>query len=174
VVEFVDAARAVRARFPAARFRLLGPLGVENRSAIEPTVLQGWVSEGIVDYLGAVDDVAPQIAAADCVVLPSYREGTPRTLLEAAAMARPLVATDVPGCRSVVEDGVNGILCRVRDAEDLALAMQWIIEAGPEARRRMGLAGRRRVERQFDEAVVIERYRGELARLQPPGGAPGH
>jgi len=165
VVEYADAARVLRPRYPEARFRMLGPLGVANRTAIGARVLREWVAEGIVDYLGTVDDVVPHIAAADCVVLPSYREGVPRTLLEAAAMARPIVATDVPGCREVVEQGVNGLRCHARDAGDLARAMRQMIEAGPEARRDMGLAGRRRIETLYDERIVIERYRDELASL---------
>ncbi|MEA3002008.1 MAG: hypothetical protein QOH81_796 [Sphingomonadales bacterium] len=158
VKEYVEAARRVRAAFPAARFQLLGFLGVENRTAVTREQVEAWVAEGIVDYLGEADDVRPFIAAADCVVLPSYREGLPRTLLEAAAMAKPLIATDVPGCRHAVQAGVTGLLCAPRDAEALATAMLEMIDAPPALRAQWGQAGRARVEREFDERIVARRY----------------
>ncbi len=139
--EYVDAARIVRAARRDARFSLLGFLDVENRTAVSRSNVDAWVAEGAVDYLGHTDCVRPHIAAADCVVLPSYREGTPRTLLEAAAMAKPLIATDVPGCREVVDNGSTGLLCRVRDAEDLAQKMISMIDIGPTARHGLGTAG---------------------------------
>ena len=147
VVEYVEAARILKARGVNARFQLLGAVDAVNRTALDAATVAGWVEEGVVEHLGTTDDVRPVIAASDCVVLPSYREGTPRTLLEAAAMARPCVATDVPGCRQVVEDGKTGLLCRVRDAQDLADKMANMIAMGADGRRGMGLAGRARVER---------------------------
>ncbi|WP_072341278.1 glycosyltransferase family 4 protein [Devosia enhydra] len=158
VEEFVEAARQVRAVMPAARFQLLGFLDVENRTAIARSTVEQWVAEGVVEYLGVTDDVRPFIAASDCVVLPSYREGTPRTLLEAMAMGRPLVATDVPGCRETVDDGVNGWLCRVKDAADLAEKMLRMARASPESRAEMGRQSRLKAEREFDERIVIDAY----------------
>ena len=110
VGEFVEAARQIRRQHSQARFLLLGGLS-DNPSAIMPAHIKAWEREGVIAYGGKTDDVRPALAAADCVVLPSYREGTPRALLEAAATARALIATDVPGCRSVVEDGGTGYLC---------------------------------------------------------------
>lgn len=159
VREYVEAARKLRLNHPSVRFTLLGPIGVANRSAIPESRIQQWGDEGMVRYLGAAVDVRPFIAQTDCVVLPSYYpEGVPRSLLEAAAMARPIVTTDTPGCRDVVENGINGFLCRPRDANDLAEKMGRIIEMAPEERSRMGMAGRRKVEREFDERIVIRRY----------------
>jgi glycosyltransferase involved in cell wall biosynthesis len=163
VGEYVEAARRVRGSFPATRFQLLGFLDVENRTAVPRAEVDRWVEEGLIDYLGQSDDVRPFIAGADCVVLPSYREGLPRTLLEAAAMARPLIATDVPGCRHAVEAGATGLLCTVRDPESLAAAMIEMIEAGPERRADWGRAGRRKVEREFDEALVAKLYLQAIA-----------
>lgn len=166
VGEFVEAARRVRKLAPNARFQLLGFLEVQNPAAIDRATVDEWVSEGVVEYLGATDDVRPFLAAADCVVLPSYyMEGTPRSLLEAAAMARPIITTDWVGCRNVVDDGVNGMLCRVRDAGDLADRM--LAMAGlPQAQRAaMGAAGRAKVEREFDERIVIGKYLLELNRV---------
>jgi len=98
------------------------------------------------------------------VVLPSYREGVPRVLLEAAAMARPCIATDVPGCRDAVVDGRTGLLCPPRDSAALASALQRFIDAGPAAWASMGAAGRRHVEDHFDERLVIETYRAIARR----------
>ena len=158
VGEYVAAARRVRRRYPDAEFGLLGFLDVQNPAAISREQMDAWVDEGVVRYLGVSDDVRAQIAAADCVVLPSYREGTPRTLLEAAAMGRPLITTDAVGCREVVEDGVNGLLCRVRDADDVADKMEQMIALSADERTEMGRRGREKVEREFDERFVIEAY----------------
>ena len=138
---------------------------MENRTAVSRDEVESWVREGIIEYLGVADDVRPHIAAADCVVLPSYREGTPRTLLEAAAMGKPIVATDVPGCREVVEHGRTGLLCQVRDAHDLSAKMQMIAEMAPLERQAMGAAGRAKMEREFDERLVIRAYSRALAEI---------
>jgi glycosyltransferase involved in cell wall biosynthesis len=162
VVEFVDAARRVKARHPKARFQLLGAVGSENRSAIGRETLDAWVAEGVVEYLSTTNDVRPAITAANCVVLPSYREGAPRTLIEAAAMARPLIATDVPGCRAVVDRDVSGFLCNVKSAESLADSMERFLALTPEAQRAMGAAGRTKMEREFDQRLVVDAYREAL------------
>jgi glycosyltransferase involved in cell wall biosynthesis len=156
--EYVEAARIVRAQVPNATFQLLGFLDVENRTAVDRASVESWVSEGLIEYLGVTEDVRPFIAAADCVVLPSYREGMPRTLLEAAAMGKPLIATDVPGCRQIVEDGRNGLLCQVRDAGDLAAKMLAMLGLPAERRVALGQASRARAEREFDERIVVGSY----------------
>jgi len=158
VGEYVEAARLVRQRHPEAEFRLLGFLDVQNPSAISRAQMDEWVTEDVVRYLGSCDDVRPHIADADCVVLTSYREGVPRTLLEAAAMGRPIITTDAVGCREVVNDGVNGYLCRTRDAADLADKMERMIALAPFERAEMGRRGREKMEREFDERIVITKY----------------
>ncbi|WP_230772521.1 glycosyltransferase family 4 protein [Sphingomonas sp. Leaf4] len=163
VFEFVEAARAIRTTHPAVRFQILGFLDVANRTAIDRATLDGWVAEGLIDYLGAANDVRPFLAQADCVVLPSYREGTSRVLLEAAAMARPAITTDVPGCRDVVRDGETGLLCRVRDAKDLARAMGEMLERDDAARAVMGAAARYDILARFSEGEVIAHYRKVIA-----------
>jgi glycosyltransferase involved in cell wall biosynthesis len=165
VIEFVEAARLIKARHPEARFQLLGAAGSENRSAIDNATVETWVAEGVVEYLGTTSDVRPAIAAASCVVLSSYREGAPRTLIEAAAMARPLIATDVPGCRAVVDTDVSGFLCEVRNADSLATAMGRFLALSPDARTSMGHAGRAKMEREFDQALVVAAYREALMAL---------
>jgi glycosyltransferase involved in cell wall biosynthesis len=165
VVEYAEAARIVRRALPQARFALLGPAQDANPNRVEMARIRAWQEEGLIDYLGEADDVRPFLAEADCVVLPSYREGVPRTLLEGAAMARPLIATDVAGCREVVEHGVNGLLCRERDAGHLAQQMLALAALPRAARLAMGEAGRRKVEREFDEALVIRSYLEAIAAL---------
>jgi len=171
VVEFVEAARSLRAALPTVRFQLLGPLDPDNRTSVSRSELDKWIGEGVVEYLGTADDVRPFIAAATAVVLPSYREGLPRSLLEAAAMSRPLIATDVAGCRDVVEDGHNGYLCEVRDAGSLASAMSRMAGLPQSTRVAMGDAARRKVQNEFGEVLVIGAYLDVLADLEP--GQPG-
>ena len=162
VVEYVEAARLLKKAQPGARFLLLGPPGAENRTAIGVETVEAWAAEGAIEYLGETEDVRPFIAEADCVVLPSYREGAPRTLIEASAMARPVIATDVPGCRAVVEDGVTGLLCAARSGESLAAACQRFAALPFRRREAMGLAGRRKMEREFDQEIVVAAYRKAL------------
>ncbi|WP_250452090.1 glycosyltransferase family 4 protein [Caballeronia sp. ATUFL_M2_KS44] len=162
VAEYVEAARRLRQRYPHARFQLLGPVGVDNPSAISRTDVEQWERENIVEYLGEANDVRPLVAAADCVVLPSYREGVPRTLMEASAMGRPIVATDVPGCREVVEHGVNGLLCEVKSADSLTEQLERMMTLPMEAREAMALRGREKVAHEFDEKNVVERYKSTI------------
>jgi glycosyltransferase involved in cell wall biosynthesis len=166
VREFVNAARILRADGQTFECRLLGFIDQGNPTAIAQRELQQWEREGVIRYLGSLDDVATALAEADCVVLPSYyREGCPRSLLEAASMAIPLVAADSIGCREVVKDGENGFLCRPRDATDLAAKMQQMITLSPEQRAEMGRKGRMRVEREFDERLVFSKYMDAIRPL---------
>ena len=164
VGEYAAAAASLRTRYPDAVFRLVGPLDVENRTAVARETVDGWVTDGTLEYAGPTDDPAAVMAQADCVVLPSYREGAPRTLLEGAALARPLVATDVPGCRDMVAEGVNGHLCAVRDAASLADAMEKVLSASHDERRAMGEASRALVEERYDVRHVIDAYREAIER----------
>jgi glycosyltransferase involved in cell wall biosynthesis len=166
VLEFVEAARRVRAACPGAVFVLVGPSDEGNPARIPSEKLQAWESEGAVRYLGMRGDVRDLMAVADVVVLPSYREGIPRVLIEAAAMGRPLVATDVPGCREVVRNGVNGLLVPARDAVALAEAIESLLK-NPKLRAEFGAASRRLAEERFsDQRVVdciLDLYRALLA-----------
>jgi glycosyltransferase involved in cell wall biosynthesis len=165
VVEYVEAARIVRKAYPSARFQLLGAAGDDNPTAISRKQVDAWVTEGVVEYLGTVRDVRPSITEADCVVLPSYREGAPRSLLEAASMSRPLVATDVPGCRDVVLPS-SGMLCKPRNARDLADKLLAIAKLSDDALAAMGQHGRKHVAERFDERAVVDVYHATLARLR--------
>lgn len=159
VGEFVEAARNIRQHHSDIRFCILGGLDNDNPNAIPRSQMDVWVSEGHVEYLGYSDDVVQEILQSDCIVLPSaYPEGTPRTLLEASAVGRPIITTDAPGCRETVDDGLNGYLCKVRDSADLQRKMEQIISLPPNDRRDMGRAGRARMEKDFDEKFVIRKY----------------
>lgn len=157
VYEFVEAARLVKSRAPETRFELLGRRDTRNPTVVPESDLSRWHAEGVVTWLGEVRDVRPIAARADVVVLPSYyREGIPRSLLEAAAMEKPLITTNATGCREVVDHGVNGLVVRVKDAGALFEAMLWMIHH-PEKRVQMGRAGRLKALREFDEKFVLNR-----------------
>jgi glycosyltransferase involved in cell wall biosynthesis len=157
LVEFAEAARIVRRDHPNTRFSILGP-SEPHPKRVPEGLFESWVAEGLIDYLGSTDDVRPYIAKSDCVVLPSYREGLPTVLMEAAAMARPVIATDVPGCRHVVENGVTGFLCEARSGSSLADAMTRMIELDEGRRRQMGASGRCRAEAAFSDQLVVRAY----------------
>lgn len=166
VRELAEAARGLSREHLDIRVQLLGPIDEGNRTSIPRTELESWVRNGVIEYLGAADDVRPFIAKATAVVLPSYREGLPRSLLEAGAMGRPLIATDVPGCRDVVHDGVNGFLCAVRDPASLEQCMRRFAALTVEERAAMGSQSRRKIEAKFNEEVVIGAYLGALGKLR--------
>jgi glycosyltransferase involved in cell wall biosynthesis len=155
VGELVEAARILRRRGVALRIRLAGPEDAENPAAIPSATLQGWVGEGAVEWLGQVRDVAALWRETAIAVLPSYREGLPKALLEAAAAGRPMVASDAPGCREIVRHGETGLLVPARDPAALADALALL--AGDAAlRRRLGAAARLLAEQRFGEAAVAD------------------
>ena len=175
VGEFVEAARILHARGVTARFVLVGGVDSDNRACIDAKQLEAWHAQGVVEWLGHRDDVAELLATSHIVVLPSYREGLPKALLEALAAGRPVVATDVTGCREVVAPGDNGLLVPARDAAALAAALAQLIE-DPALRRRFGIAGRKRAEREFAteqvQQATLALYAGLLGRayVAPPVG----
>lgn len=157
IVEFVESAKIIHSNMQNVTFRILGAIDTNNPAAVSKEELDAWVRGGLVEWLGHADDVRPALRDADIVVLPSYYpEGTPRSLLEAAAMGKVLVTTDTVGCRNVVDHGVNGLLVPARDAHRLAEAILELSHSA-ELRQRMGAAGRKKMEREFDERVVIDR-----------------
>jgi glycosyltransferase involved in cell wall biosynthesis len=158
VVEFAEAAAMIQESEANARFVLVGPIDAENRTAVSKDVVDSWVKGSVLTYEGPCDDVRAYIKSADCVVLPSYREGAPRTLIEASAMGRPVIATRVPGCTAVVSEGVTGLLCEVRDSASLAKAMQQFLAMTAKERQDMGDSGRLKMEQEFDQALVVDAY----------------
>lgn len=159
IAEYVEAAKALTPAFPGAVFRLLG-IRDEGAGGVDQASLAAWQEKGLIEYMGSAEDVRPFMADADCIVLPTfYPEGTPRSLLEAAAMAKPIIATDVPGCREIVADGENGWLCKPRDWMDLAQCLERFLQLPISEREAMGRASRHKAETQFDERIVIQAYR---------------
>ena len=141
------------------QFRAVGFLDKKNKRAVPSQVMDDWEARGVLTYGGAVEDVRSEIALTDCVVLPSvYPEGTPKSLLEGAAMGKPIITTNMPGCASTVEDGVNGFLCRPGSTSDLVFSLEKIINMTHSSRLRLGLNSRELVEMKFDEKIVIEKY----------------
>jgi glycosyltransferase involved in cell wall biosynthesis len=155
VGEFVEAARVLKSQGRQFRFLLAGVPDPGNPAAIAEETLLAWQAEGLVEWLGHVADMPTLLAEADIVVLPSYREGLPKSLIEAAVCARPLITTDVPGCREVVTDGIDGLLVPVRNAEALARAIAQL-QDDPVFAARLGEAAREKALAEFDERVVIE------------------
>ncbi len=158
LIEYIDAIKLLRSKYPTIEFAILGPYYPGNPTAITEEEMDRWVEEGLVNYLGESDNVKSIISEYDCVVLPSYREGLSRVLLEAASMEKPIVTTNVPGCKDVVEDGVNGFLCEKENAHHLAEKIEQIILLTNYDRMQMGKKGREKVVKEFDEPIVNDKY----------------
>ena len=156
VREFVEAAEVLKGDGRNIRFVLAGMPDPGNPATIPESVLQEWHSRGVVEWLGHVDDMPRLLASVDIVTLPSYREGLPKSLIEAAACGRPLIATDVPGCRSVITDGVDGILVPVRDSRALASAIARL-QDDPLHAQRLGNAARLKAVAEYDDRIIVDR-----------------
>ncbi|MEC3879548.1 glycosyltransferase family 4 protein [Parapedobacter sp. 10938] len=163
VAEYVAAARRIKKAYPNAVFWIMGYLNVDNPTAVQQAQLDEWVSEGTITYLGALDDVRPTIAACDCVVLPSYREGMSTTLQESAAMGKPLIASNIAGCKELVDEGVNGFLCQVANVDSLVSCMERIRSMSPTERQLMGLNGREKMVKEYSVDRVIKIYHETIA-----------
>jgi glycosyltransferase involved in cell wall biosynthesis len=158
--EYVEAAGRIKASFPLVKFNLVGWID-DNPDSISPDELDLWIDQGLITYWGRLADVRPAIEASSVYVLPSYREGTPRTVLEAMAMGRPIITTDAPGCRETVVDGVNGYLVRVKDSESLGHAMMRFIH-DPDKTITMGQASRTLAKEKFDVHAVNKKMLYEM------------
>lgn len=170
VVEFADAARAVKRAHPDVRFVLVGPLD-SNPTAIPIAEVERWTREGAVEYEGPQSDVRPFLRNAHVFVLPSYREGTPRSGLEALATGRPVLTTDVPGCREVVQDFRTGRLVEPRNSEALASAMIWFVEHR-EAIGEMAPNAREEARTRFDVHAINRKILDALMAALPVGDQP--
>lgn len=166
VYELMDAVRQMRAHNIPFQMRMCGDIDPGNRSSATQQELDQWCRDGLIDWNGRVEDVREELVNADIVVLPSYREGTPRSLLEAMAVGRPLITTDVPGCRNVVQDDRNGLLVPARQSAELAQALTRLIR-NPDLRCSMGEASRALAEQRFDERNVIEQTLEVYQKLSP-------
>lgn len=160
IMEFIDASKELKAKYPTMKFKIIGPFWQQNLklNQISRRIIDTMVESGVIEYLGEKKDVRKYIADADCIVLPSYREGTSNVLLESASMERPVIASDVTGCREIVDHNLTGYLCRPKDAFDLAQKMETMYQLPEEERVRMGKRGREKVIKEFDKQIVITTY----------------
>jgi len=159
VLDLINASRLLKQNHNNFELQILGWVDSDKSDQIKLNDILSFEKEGIVNYLGYHTNVADFIAVADCIVLPSYyREGVPRSLLEAAAMGKPIITTNTIGCRETIDDELNGYICRIKDPDDLAEKMELIINMSHEERVSMGHKGRDKIEKEFDEKYVIEEY----------------
>ena len=168
VAEYIDAARMLKSRGLSIDLLLAGEPDPGNPAAVPLGLLQSWVAEGLVQWLGHVDDMPGLFSSVDAVVLPSYREGLPKGLIEAGASGLPLITTDVPGCREVVTHELDGLLVPPRDAVALANAIARL-HADADLCKRLGQAARAKALAEFDEQIVIKRTMDVYRALCPVG-----
>ncbi len=154
--EFIEAAKIVKQKNKHAKFIVIGEFDESNPATIDKETLAKWVDEGIIDYKGFVKDIRPLIGTSDCIVLPSYREGMPRTLLEGMSMAKPIITTDVPGCRETIIENKNGFIVQAKDHFALAKSFDTMAQLSYEERKKMGQQGRRFCETIFDDKLIAQ------------------
>ena len=168
ILEYVEAARNIAEQYAGVSCQVLGPYYSQNlkENIITEKQIMHWLDNGIVQYLGAADDVRPFIAEADCIVLPSYREGMSNVLLEAGSMQKPCITTDTTGCNDIIQDGITGYLCKVKDAVDLQEKMLRMIRATPAERHSMGLKAREVVKEKFAKKIVTDAYLSAIEKIE--------
>lgn len=167
ILEYIEAVKKLRSKGLDARFQLLGAMDTRHKRGIQKEKIDDWIATGTVEYLGTSTDVRSFIHQADCIVLPSYREGTPRTLLEAASCSKPIIATNVAGCNQVVVNGYNGLLCNLKDANDLAEKMNTMAAMSDQQLSSFGANGRDKMEKEFGDQHVIDKYLAALSEIKP-------
>ena len=169
IFEFVEAARIIHEKYPTVQFNVLGPFWHQNlkSNTVTKSDLQNWIDEGIIDYMGEKKDVRKFIAKADCIVLPSYREGTSNILLEAASMEKPAITCNTTGCKEIVEDGITGFLCSIKDGRDLADKMEKMLLLSPVERIGMGKKAREKIIREYGKEIVLNAYLDAIDQLIP-------
>lgn len=165
IYDFIEAACILKRKSIKASFHVIGGLDAEHSRSIRREELDSWISEGLIKYTAHAEDVRQYISESDVVVLPSYREGTPRTLLEAGAMGKAMIATDVPGCRHVVIDGKNGFLCKLKKPNDLASKMLLYMALSDEEKIEMSQNARKSIVDRFDQQLVIDQYSNKIDEL---------
>jgi len=171
IYEFIAAAKKMKSVYSNVEFYILGELYLKNPTSISKEKLDEWIAEKTIIYLGKSDSVEKELSKFDCIVLPSYREGMARVLLEASSMAIPIITSDVPGCADVVENNKNGFICKVKNSEDLFLQMEKFISLSYDKRLKMGVYGREKVVKEFDEKIVIEKYIEAIDQIIQPDGS---
>lgn len=156
--EYVETAEILKEKYSNLEFQLLGGIDTGNPSGVPKEIVMKYHNNGVINYLGTTNDVPSVIAKCDCLVLPSYREGVPRTLMEGAGMEKPLIATDVTGCREIVIDNYNGFLCKKQNSKDLADKIEKFLSLSQKEREKLGKSGRKLMKKKFEDDIVIEKY----------------
>jgi glycosyltransferase involved in cell wall biosynthesis len=162
VKEFIDAAQIVKEKIPNIQFWLIGEIDKGNPSSISNDDLMKWIRDPTIHYHGATENIKKFIEKSDCIILPSYREGMPRVIMEAMAMERPVITTDTAGCRETVDENINGYLVPVRDASALANAMIRFTELSRDQQFNMGKSGRIKVLNEFDDRLIANQLYASL------------
>lgn len=163
IKEYVEAAKIIKKEYNDIEFDLLGPIDENNPNSIKLEELNEWDEKNFINYLGSTSDVRRYINKSSCVVLPSfYREGVPRTLLEAASMEKPIITTDNVGCRNVVDHNENGYVCEKKSVDDLVDKMEKFINLSMEEKIKMGKKGRKKIKNEFDEKVIVNKYLNKI------------
>ena len=158
--EYTEAAEILKKKYDNLEFQLLGIIDEDNPSGVKRKIIENYHEKRIINYLGTSNNVKEVIANCDCIVLPSfYKEGVPRTLMEGAAMEKPLIATNIQGCKEVVKDNYNGYLCEVKNSQDLIDKMEKFTLLSKEEREKLGKNGREKMKEKFDINIVIEEYK---------------
>ena len=165
IQEYYEASKRLKKEYPEIRCSVLGYLHVKNPKAVDPKLFQQWVDEGTIHYYGSSQDVRGFAQACSCIVLPSYREGLSMVLLEGASMAKPLIASDIAGCKEVIEHGITGYLARVKDSEDLYSQMKRFHLLNEEAKHKMGQAARHKMIKEFSMDKIYDVYKKEIDNL---------
>lgn len=164
--EYVLAAKMIKEKYRNIEFNLIGPIDEGNPAKVDKKIIEHYAMQGIINYLGSAENVKPYIVESDCIILPSYREGIPRILLEAASMEKPIITTDVPGCKEVVKDNYNGFLCKAKCADDLAKKIEAFLRLSEYERNILGKNGRKLVLEKFDNKIVIKKYVQEIEIIE--------
>lgn len=162
IVEYAEASKLLKEKGFEFQSVIVGFFDRTSKYNINSAEMDDWVNKGQIVFNGETQNIVSEIEKADCVVLPSYREGTPRSLLEAMAFGKPIVTTNVPGCKDVIEDGSNGFICEAKDVHSLTNAMAKMLKLDPESLLEMGQNGRKLAEDRFDERIVVEKYLMEI------------
>jgi glycosyltransferase involved in cell wall biosynthesis len=165
ILEYLQAANNLTQRYPDVHFKIVGELGYANKTALTARELNTWLKNKQITFAGKQDDMIQVLSKTDVIVLPSYREGLSKSLIEAASMNLPIVTTNVPGCREVVQHGKNGFLCKAKDSKDLENQMETMINLSEKERLKMGRMGREKAVDFFDEKIVIELYEKKIAEI---------
>lgn len=160
IEEYLETAQTIREKYPQTEFHVLGRCEEHYEEQ-----LKSLQDEGIIVWHGCVPDVRPYIQASWCTIHPSYHEGMANVLLETCAAGRPVITSDINGCKEAVDDGINGFLCKVKDAQDLTEKVERFINTPYKQKVQMGLAARMKVEREFDRNIIVDAYLDEINKI---------